>query len=381
MRHPKLVAALAALALTVGGLALAGPALAADEPVPAPTTEVASSPDIEPTVPSTTSPEDSSTFTVETATPSSDSSTAPTPPTDATVDPGSSNAGTPSSPTSADTTVPALPSESAEVTSGPVTEAETTTSTSPASVEGWWLLPNGGTADNVTWPQAVTEADAVPCGVTAQVDMYPSAEALATLQADGQLDQGEDYSTVISWRFVYGGDCPPAPGPANPAATIETQCGAASVTVTNDGESILTASVVVYLDGDFFTALAVPAGQSVATPLTFAEDSGDHVLSVRTGPAFGDVELARAENINSDCISVVVPPVVTPPTMTPTPTPEATTPTEARTIAAQVVASEKLAATGNDVEGYVQIGAWAAGLMLLAGLVIILIRRRVPKQK
>lgn len=38
------------------------------------------------------------------------------------------------------------------------------------------------------------------------MDVYP-ADVVEGLIADGRLDEGEDYDVIISWRFVYGGDC------------------------------------------------------------------------------------------------------------------------------------------------------------------------------
>jgi len=254
----------------------------------------------------------------------------------------------------------------------------------PVPVEGWWLMPNGGTAEHVTWPQTATPAGVVPCGVTAQVDTYPSQAALDTLAADGVLTLGEDYGIAESWRFVYGGDCPVEPGPANPAATITATCGAATVTVTNEGENILTASAVVYVNGNFSQAIAVPAGKSQTVDLTFPEDSGDAVVEVRTGPAFGDEILASA-TVESDCIAA--PPVVTPPTDTPSTTPTETPAAAApvveqpqQRVAALEVSDDELAKTGSDSMGGL-IGAGAAVLILLLfGSALVVATRRTRQQ-
>lgn len=90
---------------------------------------------------------------------------------------------------------------------------------------------------------------------------------------------------------------------ANAGASIVAICGAADVTLTNEkvGEKQKTASFVVYVDGAFYSAHAVAVGESESVNLTFPEDSGDHVVTVRSGPAFGDVLLATA-TVHSDCI-------------------------------------------------------------------------------
>jgi len=106
---------------------------------------------------------------------------------------------------------------------------------------------------------------------------------------------------------------PPTPGAANPAATISSSCGLAEVNLTNDGEDILTASFVVYVDGNFHGAYAVQDGDHQKVSLAFDEDSGDHLVVVRSGPAQGDKALATA-TVKSDC----KPAVVTPPTEQPT---------------------------------------------------------------
>lgn len=166
-------------------------------------------------------------------------------------------------------------------------------------------MPDGGTASHVTWEggQDATPAGVVPCGVTAQVDTYPSQAVLDQLAADGKLYEGEDSSVVMSWRFVYGGDCPVVQAP-NPHANIIVTCGVATPWVSNDlgdAQERLTASFVVYVDGVFNQALTAAGGEvNSGTAITFPEDSGDHTVTVRTGPAFGDELLATA-TVTSDC--------------------------------------------------------------------------------
>ena len=94
----------------------------------------------------------------------------------------------------------------------------------PATVEVFWLMPNGGTAENVTYPQTYLpagESSLLP-GECAQVDTYLVSEA-ATFYADGILNLGEDYgngnqSGAISWRFVCA---PVVVPPVEPPVTVD----------------------------------------------------------------------------------------------------------------------------------------------------------------
>mgnify|MGYP000157844966 CR=1 FL=1 len=76
-------------------------------------------------------------------------------------------------------------------------------------VEVCWLLPQPGTPDDVTWPQAYVPDCVPPCESTLQIDTYPSQEAADALTADGVLELGEDYGVAQSWRFVTGDVCEP----------------------------------------------------------------------------------------------------------------------------------------------------------------------------
>lgn len=389
MRHPKLVAALAALTLTVGGLALAGPALAQEVPS---SPDIASTSDPTPSTSPISTPPDGgapestpTTPTPEVATPGVEVSVDPTPPTEPT--PSTDSTEKPSSSTATTSSIPTT-EESAE---------SSTTSTSPASVEGWWLLPNGGTADNVTWPQAVTEADTVPCGVTAQVDTYPSAEVLATLQADGQLDQGEDYSTVISWRFVVGPKCGPVTITVPTLTVTPPTCDVDGAlpflgnpaAQNPNGYEFPGEGFRVYLDRAFdgpgvyvATIQKVGPGFDPAFPYgtkVTGETRQTLTVEVATGDQSTDPEGACYVAPPVVEPPVVVPPVVTPPTVTPTP--EVTTPTEARTIAAQEVASEKLAATGSDDSGKAVVLLAGLAVLILGIIMAVVFGRRVPKQK
>lgn len=75
----------------------------------------------------------------------------------------------------------------------------------PDSFDSESTNPDG---TNATWPQVYSPDGAVQCGAWYQADFY-SPEDAAMLTADGLLHYQEDWDVVISWRFVWGGDCPP----------------------------------------------------------------------------------------------------------------------------------------------------------------------------
>jgi hypothetical protein len=120
----------------------------------------------------------------------------------------------------------------------------------PDTIEIYWAMPNGGTPDNVTWPQTYAGTHD-QCGVWYQVDTYLKIEA-GKFTEDGVLNLGEDYQNAnqrgaISWRFVYGGDC--VVKPDKPAVTTEVidhhttrDCSGASV----DGRSIEIITTVTH---------------------------------------------------------------------------------------------------------------------------------------
>lgn len=290
-----------------------------------------------------------------------------------------------------------------------------------------WILPNGGTASNVTWPQPIASKAnlaLVPCGttVTLQVDVYPyttkeDKKRTDALSADGILTQGEDYGWAQSWSFktytappcvvdvpaptltvlpptcvadgslpflnnpaaqnpngyefpgegyrVYispafsgagtytatiqrvgagfdpafpGGTkvignttqtltvlpatghqsedstkpCYEAPTPANPKAEITAVCGAADITLTNPvvkDWAQITASYIVNVDGKFYGAYAVAAGESKTVELSFDEDSGDRKVEVfQAGTS--EYKLIASETVETDCVAPVAAPPV-----------------------------------------------------------------------
>lgn len=97
---------------------------------------------------------------------------------------------------------------------------------------------------------------------------------------------------------------PPVEVPPAHNANGEATCGAYSITlynVQNEGEINGTASYVVYIDGKFDAAYAVAGNETETITGTFPEDSGNHQVIVRTGPAQGD-EFVFSLDVTSDCI-------------------------------------------------------------------------------
>lgn len=80
-----------------------------------------------------------------------------------------------------------------------------------------WVMPDGGTPDNVTWPQTLAEDDA--CDAWLQVDTYRHGTAeqqatVAAIIADGVLTgPDEDGPVYLSHQFAWAGDCEPEPQP------------------------------------------------------------------------------------------------------------------------------------------------------------------------
>ena len=96
--------------------------------------------------------------------------------------------------------------------------------------------------------------------------------------------------------------CPTGP---NHNANGQAECGAWSITLYNQQEAgyeAATASFVVYIDGEFDNAYAVAGGEEQTITGAFAEDSGNHQVIVRTGPAQGD-EFVFSLDVTSDCIA------------------------------------------------------------------------------
>ena len=244
-----------------------------------------------------------------------------------------------------------------------------------------WTLPEGG-----TWPQAVFDPASIPCGTTVrvQVDTYPytTAEDKARTDAlddDGFLREGEDYGWAQSWFFenYTAEDCYVPPTAANPNATITAVCGAATATFTNPlvkDANQLTASFVVNVDDVYNNAYAVEAGATVAEDYEFAEDTGDHVIEVYQAGT-SEWKLIQSATVTSDCIEppVVVPPTEEPPTTVP-PVDEPKTPVSRAAVATETT---DLAETGGAVNPWL-LGGGAA--LLLMGLAISGIAARATRR-
>lgn len=168
--------------------------------------------------------------------------------------------------------------------------------------------------------------------------------------------------------------CPTGPGHNGNG---EATCGAWSITLYNqqaEGYIADTASFVVFIDGQFDQAYAIPGGEQETISGTFAEDSGQHSVIVRSGAAQGDELVFRLDEIKSDCAT---PPVTEEPEVPTTPTTPVVTPATPLTPAAAPVkaaaaSDDTLAQTGDDSSRGL-IGF--ASLLLIAGLGVLGIRR------
>lgn len=224
-----------------------------------------------------------------------------------------------------------------------------------------WLLPNGGTPDNVTWPQPVFDAQTIPCGETVwvQVDVYPyTSESDKTrtdaLDDDGFLLQGEDYGWAKSWTFEQysAPDCEVPPTAANPTATVTAVCGSATVILTNplvNDADQLTASFVVFVDGEYYAAYSAEAGGRVEETIEFGEDTGDHKVEVfQAGTS--EWKLIAEGTVTSDCkVPPTTPEEPEEPTTPTTPTTPEKPVTPVVKVVSAPVAAEQLAQTGLDL--------------------------------
>lgn len=166
---------------------------------------------------------------------------------------------------------------------------------------------------------------------------------------------------------------------AVPGATIAHECGSADITLTNVAafETVnKTASYVIYVDGKFNDAVSVASGETATRHLDFAEDTGDHHVVVRTGPAFGD-KLVAEETVGSDCEENTTPPTegggeTTPPVENPQPSDNPAP--EAAPVAVQKIAdsgaddANGLADTGSN---YSEALLYAAGSILMGAIVLM----------
>ena len=183
-----------------------------------------------------------------------------------------------------------------------------------------------------------TPEQGTPTITVANPDYVPASSAPNTVTATVDGEQvlsatfGSNYSNTISlekytahtytvtitawndptgskgWTKTYTGTTTPCEIPVvqpKHNATGEATCGAYSITLYNqqgENEQALTASFAVYIDGKFSEAYAVAGGEQQTITGTFPEDSGNHQVIVRTGPAQGD-EFVFSLDVASDCIA------------------------------------------------------------------------------
>lgn len=183
-------------------------------------------------------------------------------------------------------------------------------------------------------------------------------------------------ATLATYEFTFTdpGSCELPPAAANPTAAITSVCGAATVILTNPltaDSNQLTASFVVNVDGTFHSAPAIEAGGRAEIALTFAEDSGDHLIEVYQAGT-SEWKLIASTTSTSDCA------VVTPPTEEPKPTTEPTpaaseTPAPVDAPKAAAARTTTLAQTGGTTNPALPI---AAVLVVAVGIALLSPRAR-----
>lgn len=245
------------------------------------------------------------------------------------------------------------PTETATIISTARTDTET--------VEVFWAMPNGGTPDNVTWPQALaTNQD--QCGVWYQADTYLTTEA-ENFTSDSVLNLGEDYQNdhqrgAISWRFVYGGDCPVIP--EKPPVTTETIDDHWTSNCSGDS----------------------PNGQRIHIVTTVTHD-WTYVKSANTWVPNDIVSTTQTPQEVTDCPvnTPTTPSSPTTPTTIPTPGSEALTAFTAATptlgaSTATIPPTGVLAKTGSDDVVKIALGTAIALLLIVLGTAAIVSTRR-----
>jgi hypothetical protein len=192
------------------------------------------------------------------------------------------------------------------------------------------------------------------CGVWYQADTYLKSEA-ENYTADGILTLGEDYQSAtqrgaISWRFVYGGDCPLVVVPPKPQVTTDVS----QRWVWDCPVQHLWSTVVTH-DWTY----------DVATNTWLANDSSETTM-IDTRPLAGCKPFhAGPEPYNP-----------TPTTDTPTPAPVATQDTSKPFHAAPLPVSQQLAQTGSDTTMLYWLGSSLAALLIVLGAAAIISTRR-----
>lgn len=220
------------------------------------------------------------------------------------------------------------------------------------------------------------------CNTKYQADAYPK-DKIAALIADGLLKGGEDSAVVLNWNVFTTAPCPVIvpPAAANPAASIVVDCLFARVTLTNElGEAAerLTASAVVYVDGHYWEALSALGGESVTgSEINISANTGGHRVSVRTGPAFGDILLSEVgvatdpQSTDAAAPCYVPPVIVEPETPAVTPVDNSTPPTRPDAVNANVDQKlSTLAYTGASANFIGDALVWVMYLVLFGAMLL-----------
>lgn len=178
-----------------------------------------------------------------------------------------------------------------------------------SQVEVLWLLPETVTTlptgnTPAIWPQTYLPngESSIPCGRFAQADTYKQSDA-NVLTADNTLTEGEDYSVVISWRFIAGATCPIDVPPVKTTAVCDGLGSNVSTNLDPNGWSTtgdvnwIQGGVELSVPGDWATAKISRAfGQpisQVGTAIDFAATPSQYVgIHLRT--AQGSIAFEKA---------------------------------------------------------------------------------------
>ncbi|WP_051681996.1 hypothetical protein [Cellulomonas sp. HZM] len=217
-----------------------------------------------------------------------------------------------------------------------------------------WVLPDGGTPDRVTWPQAAaTDATCSPDGTTVwlQLDTYPyatTADKARTdaLADDGVLTYGEDHGWALSWRFAVAPPCPTTEPTQEPT----------------------------------WTPTATPTETTTSTPTpspTSPEPSATPTPTSGTGPSpTASTPTSSRPTPPSSPSPTTASPRVTPstsstPSTAPSPTPTSAAPSATPSAAPPCATTDcgQLAHTG--AGDWIAVAALAAAVAVLAGIAIV----------
>lgn len=135
----------------------------------------------------------------------------------------------------------------------------------------------------------------------------PGTDGYGTHTYEVRVSAYQGYGAAPVDSVVDSGTTSCATGAFAAAASIDTEttCGAAIVSLTNAelaADAINgTYSALVYVDDALKDIVAVFENAPVTLgAYTFGEDTGEHTVEVRTGPAHGDTVLAST-SVDSDC--------------------------------------------------------------------------------